>query len=211
MAGKFVVTREGSHSLRLSDPARATKGGHPFAPPLFADRGTVYRSEMEEADGLLIVWHSRTGGARQMAEAALAGACQEGQSRARLVACIDVAASDLLGAGGYLFVCPENLAAMSGAMKEFFDRTYYPVLGKIEGRPYATAIAAGSDGAGATRQIDRIATGWRLRRVAEPLIVNFAAQTPEAILRDKILGAEDREVCAALGQVLAEGLAMGIF
>ena len=75
---------------------------------------------------------------------------------------------DLLSAAGYLFCCPENLASMTGAMKEFFDRCYYPVLGRIEGRPYAVMVAAGSDGAGAVRQIERIATGWRLKAVAPP-------------------------------------------
>lgn len=165
----------------------------------------------EEARPLLIVWHSRTGGARQMARAALTGACRDRPGQARLLACEDVTPADMLAAQGYLFVCPENLAAMSGAMKEFFDRAYYPLLGRIEGRAYATAIAAGSDGEGATRQIDRIATGWRLRRVAEPLIVNFTASSAEAIMRDKVLAEADRAVCAAMGQVLAEGLAIGIF
>src|SRR3546814_9393780 len=66
-------------------------------------------------------------------------------------------------------------------MKEMFDRCYYPCLGQLEGRPYATIICAGSDGENAQRQLDRIATGWRLKRVADRVIVNTAAQTPEAI------------------------------
>src|SRR3546814_18399307 len=70
-------------------------------------------------------------------------------------------------------------------MKEMFDRCYYPCLGQLEGRPYATIICAGSDGENAQRQLDRIATGWRLRRVADRVIVNTAAQTPEAILAPK--------------------------
>src|SRR3546814_2278236 len=90
----------------------------------------------------------------------------------------EVAPGDLLAAGGYLFVGPENLAALSGAMKEMFDRCYYPCLGRLEGRPYATIICAGSDGENAQRQLDRIATGWRLKRVADRVIVNTAAQTP---------------------------------
>lgn len=117
----------------------------------------------------------------------------------------------LLGAAGYLFVCPENLGAMSGAMKEMFDRCYYPLLGRIEGRPYATAIAAGSDGHGAQAQIDRIVTGWRLRRVAEPLIVNLGAQTPAAILAPKTLDAAEIGRCRELGAALGEGLRMGVF
>ena len=156
---------------------------------------------------LLIVWHSRTGASLALAKAAAAGA----GNGARLLAASDAMPEDLLGAGGYLFACPENLATMSGAMKEFFDRCYYPVLGRIEGRVYATLIAAGSDGSGAQRQLDRIATGWRLRRVAEPVIVDTVAQTAEAILAPKSLPAADLDRCRALGQALGAGLAMGAF
>ena len=85
------------------------------------------------------------------------------------------------------------------------------MLGRIEGRAYATLIAAGSDGSGAQRQLDRIATGWRLRRVAEPVIVDTAAQTAEAILAAKTLAAADLERCRALGQAFGAGLAMGAF
>ena len=118
---------------------------------------------------------------------------------------------DLLAASGYLFVCPENLASMSGTMKEMFDRCYYPLLGRIEGRAYATAIAAGSDGHGAQAQIDRIVTGWRLKRVAEPLIVNLEAQTPEAILAPKAVPPGALRQCRELGGALAEGLRLGVF
>ncbi|MDP3674168.1 MAG: flavodoxin family protein [Novosphingobium sp.] len=158
---------------------------------------------------LLIVWHSRTGAARAMAQAAWEGARAEAETR--LVSAEAAQPSDLLAARGYIFACPENLATMSGAMKEFFDRCYYPLLGRIEGRAYATLIAAGSDGSGAQRQIDRIATGWRLRRVAEPVIVNTAAQTPETILAPKTLVAADLARCRELGQGIAAGLVMGAF
>lgn len=117
----------------------------------------------------------------------------------------------LLAASGYLFVCPENLGSMSGAMKEMFDRCYYPLLGRIEGRPYATMIAAGSEGHGAQAQIDRIVTGWRLRRVAEPLIVNLGAQTSDAILAEKAPSPAQLLPCRELGAALAEGLRMGVF
>lgn len=156
---------------------------------------------------LAIIWHSRTGASEAMARAALAGA---GES-ARMLAAEGARAEDLLDAGGYLFVCPENLGATTGAMKEMFDRCYYPLLGRIEGRPYATAIAAGSAGQGAEAQIDRIVTGWRLRRVADSLIVNLGAQTPEAILAPKIVPKEALAECGDLGAALAEGLRLGVF
>lgn len=160
-----------------------------------------------EAPPLLIVWHSRTGASEAMARAAAQGGGEE----TRLVPCSKVVAEDFLATRGYLFCCPENLAALSGAMKEMFDRLYYPLLGRIEGRAYATIIAAGSDGSGAQRQLDRIATGWRLRRVAEPMIVDFAAQTPEAILAAKTVPPEALRACADLGAAMSEGLAQGLF
>jgi len=70
-----------------------------------------------------------------------------------------------------VFASPENLAAMSGQMKDFFDRTYYAALDQLNGRPYAVMICAGSDGRNAAQQIERIATGWRLRAIAQPFIV----------------------------------------
>ncbi len=156
---------------------------------------------------LLIVWHSRTGTSEALALAAKDGA----EERAVLMEAPEVQARHLLDVQGYLFICPENLASMSGAMKEMFDRCYYAVLGQIEGRPFATMIAAGSDGAGAQRQLDRIAQGWRLKRVAEPVIVNTAAQTPEAILAPKTVPQARLDEARALGAALAEGLALGVF
>jgi multimeric flavodoxin WrbA len=155
---------------------------------------------------LAVVWHSRTGGARAMAHAIAQGA-----DEAQLIAAEEVTPAALLAVAGYVFVCPENLGAMTGLMKEMFDRCYYPLLGRVEGRPYATAIAAGSAGQGAQAQIDRIVTGWRLRRVAEPLIVDFAAQTPEAIQADKALPESAAAACRELGEAFCEGLRLGIF
>ncbi|WP_254514673.1 flavodoxin family protein [Novosphingobium sp. G106] len=159
------------------------------------------------APRLAIVWHSRTGAAEAMARSAAAGAGED----CLLLAAAEAAPKVLLDAAGYLFVCPENLGSMSGVMKEMFDRCYYPLLGQVEGRPYATAIAAGSAGQGAEAQIDRIVTGWRLRRVAEPLIVNLYAQTPQAILAPKQVSEEDLDRCRELGAALAEGLRLGVF
>ncbi len=158
---------------------------------------------------LLIVWHSATGGSEAMAQAAVSGA-----GGAVTVTCKragEAGAADLLAADSYIFICPENLASMAGVMKDFFDRTYYPALGKIEGRPYALMICAGSDGEGTARQIARIATGWRLRAVAEPLIICTHAQTPEAILALKVIAEADLAKCRDLGGAMAQGLAMGIF
>ncbi len=160
---------------------------------------------------LLIVYHTMTGGSLQMAEAAAAGAAREPGVRVRLLHAPAAGPDDVLEAGAYLFATPENLAAVSGLMKDFFDRCYYPALGRIEGRRYATLVCAGSDGSNAARQIARIATGWRLQPIADPLIVCTHAQTPDDILRPKTLPAGELQRCADLGEAMAAGLACGIF
>lgn len=160
---------------------------------------------------LLIVYHSLTGGTLQMVEAASTGARQEESVEVRVLHASQAGPQDLLQAQGYLFATPENLAAISGLMKDFFDRSYYGVLDRIQGRPYASLVCAGSDGHNAARQMERIATGWRLKAVAEPLIICTHAQTPEAILAPKQIPAADLQRCEELGQSLATGLALGIF
>ena len=160
---------------------------------------------------LAIFWHSRTGAAEALAQAALAGALADHPGQACLIEAAGATPEQFLAARACLFVCPENLGAMSGVMKDMFDRAYYPLLGRIEGRAYATIVAAGSDGHGAQAQIDRIATGWRLRRVAEPLIVNLGAQTPQAILARKQVPAGQLASARDLGATLVAGVTMGIF
>jgi multimeric flavodoxin WrbA len=160
---------------------------------------------------LLIVWHSRTGGARQMAQAAAEAARAEPDLEVVLKQAADAGPDDVLGADGYLFAAPENLASVAGQMKEFFDRIYYDALDRLNGRPYALLICAGSDGSGAVRQIERICTGLRLQPIAPALIVNTRAQTREQILAPKTIGADDLRRCAELGAALAAGLAAGIF
>jgi len=160
---------------------------------------------------LLIVFHTMTGGTLQMAQAAARGAATEPAMGVRLLHAAQTVASDVLAADGYIFATPENLATMAGMMKDFFDRSYYAALDRLNGRPYASLICAGSDGTGAARQIERIATGWRLKCVAPALIVCTHAQTPEAILQPKHIAAGDLLRCETLGAALASGLAMGIY
>ncbi|MET4576480.1 flavodoxin family protein [Ottowia thiooxydans] len=160
---------------------------------------------------LLVVYHSLTGGTRQMAEAAAEAARAEEGIDVRLLHALDAGPSDVLGADGYVFATPENLAAISGLMKDFFDRCYYPVLERINGRPYAAMVCAGSDGQGALRQIDRIATGWRLKSIAPGLVVCTHAQTPDAILAPKTIPSSELSRCAELGAGLAAGLVAGVF
>lgn len=160
---------------------------------------------------LLIVYHSMTGGTRQMAEATADAARAEAGLQVQLLHASAAGPEQVLAADGYVFATPENLASMAGLMKDFFDRCYYPVLERINGRPYASLICAGSDGRSALRQLERIATGWRLRPVAEGLIVCTHAQTPERILAPKHIDAAELARCAELGAGLAAGLVAGMF
>ena len=144
-----------------------------------------------------------------MAEAARNGAQSETQTILRRAH--ETQPEHLLDADGYLFAAPENLAALSGEMKEFFDRCYYPLLGKIEGRPYAQMICAGSDGSNAVRQTARIATGWRLKDVHPALIICTQAQTQAEILAQKTISEPDLDRCRELGATLGAGLSMGVF
>ena len=160
---------------------------------------------------LLVVYHSMTGAAEQLARAAVEGARSERDVETRLLHAPDASSADVLMDDGYLFATPENLASMAGLVKDFFDRIYYDALDRVNGRPYATIIAAGTDGAGAERQIQRIATGLRLKEVAPPTIVRNGAQTPEQIRAMKTVPEPDRAMARELGAALAAGLAAGIF
>jgi multimeric flavodoxin WrbA len=164
---------------------------------------------------LLIIYHSITGGSKAMAQALAAGAGEEMDAEAGtktlLLHASEATEQHVLQADGYVFVAPETLGSMAGLMKDFFDRTYYPVLNNINGRPYTVLVCAGNDGYGAVKQIQRIATGWRLNLIAEPIVVCTHAQTPGDILTQKIINPGDLERCHELGAAFANGLAMGLF
>jgi len=106
---------------------------------------------------------------------------------------------DLLGADGILLATPEHFGYMSGALKDFFDRTYYPVEGKTVGRPYALIVSAGTDGTGTCRAVERITRGYGWHAIAEPVLVVGA---PDA-------GALSR--ARELGATMAAGLSAGIY
>jgi len=160
---------------------------------------------------VLIVFHSKTGGTHQMAQAAAQGVASEPEIGIDLTHAADAGPDNLLQASGYIFATPDNLAMMSGMMKDFFDRCYYSVIDRIIGRPYATLICAGSDGENAARQIQRIAAGWRLKVIAEPVIVCTHAQTADAILAPKQISEFDLKRCEEVGSTLAAGLSLGIY
>ena len=159
---------------------------------------------------LLVVYHTSTGGSLQIAEAIVRGAKQEPQIQVTLVLAQQAKAEQLLSADGFIFIAPEMLGSLSGVMKDFFDRTYYDVLDQLNGRPYAAVICAGSDGFGALRQLEKIVTGWRLKKVAETRVVLTLAQTKEKILQPKNIDAAELKLSEELGATLASGLHLSI-
>jgi multimeric flavodoxin WrbA len=150
---------------------------------------------------LLIVYHSKTGNTGRLADAALRGATGEDVTGVdvRLRLARDAGPADLLWAHGLLLGTPENLGYMSGAMKDFLDRTFYEVEGKLQPLPCAIFISAGNDGSGALRAIRRIINGYPFEEVQEP----FIAQG--------LITAEHLQRCTELGMALAVGLETGIY
>ena len=160
---------------------------------------------------ILVIWHSQTGGTAQMVEALVEGERSVEGVRVRALRAVDATTEDALAADAFVFATPECLAMMAGQLKDFFDRSYYALLDRVNGRAYGMLVCAGSDGSNAVRQIERIATGLRLRKVADAIVVNTAAQTPERILAPKQIGESELARCRELGQLLAHGLSIGLW
>ncbi|MEQ1439816.1 NAD(P)H-dependent oxidoreductase [Fontimonas sp. SYSU GA230001] len=149
---------------------------------------------------LLLVWHSQSGHTQRLADAAAEGIGEfADEVELRMLRAGEAGLDDLLWAQGLLLGTPENFGYMSGMLKDFLDRTYYPAQGRTVGLPWAVFISCDNDGSGALRAIERIATGYGWRRVAEPLI-SRGGLAPGAL-------AQARE----LGQTMAAGLALGLF
>jgi multimeric flavodoxin WrbA len=148
---------------------------------------------------LLVVFHSQGGSLARMCDAVVHGARRADEVEVRTVRALAAGLDDLLWAEAVLFGTPENFGYMSGALKDFFDRTFYPAQGKVNGLPYALFVKAGNDGTGAVTSIERIVRGFPLRKVAEPLVVRGE------------VGDADLARCEELGETVAAGLALGIF
>jgi len=148
---------------------------------------------------LVIIYHSQHTKTERMAQAVLAGAQCEELVDTQIKTAFDADLNDLLWADGVMFGTPENFGYMSGALKDFFDRTYYPAEPHQINLPYTLFVSAGNDGSGAVREVERIASGYPMLKVAEPVIA--VGELNEHHLQS----------CRELGHSLAAGLAMGIF
>jgi flavorubredoxin len=149
---------------------------------------------------LLLIYAGHEGGKTfQLRDAVITGIneCAD-EVELRALPALQAALADLLWAEALIIGTPEHFGYMSGAVKDFFDRTFYPAEGKVEALPFALFISAGNDGTGAVSSIERIALGYRWKRVAEPLIVRGAVDAP-ALQR-----------CQELGQTIAASLGLGI-
>jgi multimeric flavodoxin WrbA len=150
---------------------------------------------------LLIVYHSQSGTTSRMADAVIAGARNDQVTGVdvRVRPALKAVADDLLWADAFILGTPENFGYMSGAMKYFLDRVFYPCEGKLSGRPWALFVRAGNDGSGAISSIRRILAGLAVREVQEPVLI--AGEFDESRLDE----------CEALGLTMAAGLEAGIF
>ncbi|MDX1517538.1 MAG: flavodoxin family protein [Woeseiaceae bacterium] len=156
---------------------------------------------MPAAKHLLIVYHSQSGSTSRMAEAVIRGAGSDdvGDVDVRALTALEADADDLLWCDAFILGTPENFGYMSGAMKYFLDRVFYPCEGKVSGKPYALFIRAGNDGSGAVSSIQRILAGLAVREVQEPLMM--VGEFDEACLAR----------CEELGLTMAAGLEAGVY
>lgn len=148
---------------------------------------------------LLIVFHSQSGSAERLAAAVIRGARRTADVVTRDVRALDATLDDLLWAEAVIFGTPENFGYMSGALKDFFDRTFYPAQNRVSQLPYALFVKAGNDGSGAVTSVERIVRGYPLRKVADPVVVRGE------------VGEDDVARCEELGETIAAGLALRIF
>jgi hypothetical protein len=157
--------------------------------------------EPRSARRLLIVAHGPSVNTQQMRDAVLAGARsgEVANVEAMLVPPLEAGPQDVLTAQAIILGTTENLGYMSGALKDFFDRIYYPCLERCQGLPYALYVRAGQDGTGTRRAVESICTGLRWRAVRPPLMCRGA------------FSEEFIPQCEELGLAMAAGLEAGIF
>ena len=150
---------------------------------------------------LLIVAHAPSPNTERMRDAVIAGAGSPEIEDVDVVALSPFATTpaDVLAARAVVLGTTENLGYMSGALKDFFDRCYYPCLEQTQGLPYALYIRAGHDGTGTRRAVETIVTGLCWRRIQEPLVCRGP-------WRDEFL-----DQCRELGLLMAAGLDAGVF
>lgn len=155
---------------------------------------------MAGARKLLIVAHAPSPNTETLRNAVSEGARHPDieNVEVRVLPPLEAGPDDVLACDAIILGTTENLGYMSGALKDFFDRSYYPCLEKTQGLPFAFYIRAGHDGTGTRRAIESITTGLRWRLLQEPLICRGE-------YRD-----EFEEQCRELGMYVAASLDAGL-
>ena len=150
---------------------------------------------------LLIVAHAPSPNTRRLVDAALKGAGHPDIEQVSVTwkPPLEAGPEDVLACDAILLGTTENLGYMSGALKDFFDRSYYPLLEKTQGLPYSLYIRAGLDGTGTRRSVESITTGLKWRAIQEPLLCH--GKYNKRFLDD----------CRDFGTLMAAGLEAGIF
>ena len=168
---------------------------------------------------ILVVHHSASGGTRALVSAFYNGASGVDDVTVVTRSASVASTNDVLRADALIIATPENFGYMAGSIKEFFDRVFYACMADttalgggtqslLAGRAYSVLVCAGNDGTGTMQSVDRIITGWRMRKAHPGLIarrVGGEAGSARGDLRE-----EDLIACRELGQLFAEGLAMGV-
>ena len=169
-------------------------------------RASPTTSEQGSVPTILVVYHSGSGSTTRLVEEAVEGARSPEITEAtgvtvevRVVLAFDAVVDDVMTADGYLLATPENFGYMSGALKDFFDRTYYPCLEHTRGRPYGLLVKAGGGGTAAIDSVVPLASGLDWRPVVEPLVA------AGGLTDDHLMAARE------LGSTLAGGMAAGLW
>jgi multimeric flavodoxin WrbA len=153
---------------------------------------------MRNSKKILIIYHSQSTRTKLLADSVLKGVNTELNVETRMKVAFDANLDDLLWADSVIFGTPENFGYMSGALKDFFDRTYYPAQKYQLSIPYAIFVSAGNDGTNAAKEIDRIALGYPLKKVFDPVIVKGE------------IDESDKKRCEELGLMISSAICQGI-
>lgn len=87
---------------------------------------------------------------------------------------------DLIDCDGIIIGSPDYFSYMAGGLKDFFDRTYYPSRGKVEGKPYFAFLTHGGGGK-AIESIEKIAISFKFKKVVDPVLIKDSPKEQDKI------------------------------